>query len=435
MTIAVMYRLVIWVATAAALSVPAFAELPLDRPVSLDETIAYALQNHSSVRSAERELNASRSSVKSARAAYLPQVSVESSYSRRGYEGGQVGTGIRRTGDFTDRQTFVGLTQTILDDGRMRTSVRQAAAAEKSAAAELELARQERALAVTIAYYDALRAKRLADIASQAVKEADEQRNLVQARIEAGDAAAVDIYPADVQLANARLDELNAGNDVRVSANALRNAVGLGNGPELKLVEAEEPVTQLPQLEEAVSAALKERPELAQSSAQLDSQRAAVSFARSQVLPRPSASASYDLGLAGTGFDNQWFAGIDVTMNVFDGGASIQDLKGSRSRLDAIALRDEQLKKDIATEVEEARLNLASTLERLTASKTNVTLAQKNLEVAREKYKQGLAISLEVTTAQNQHSDAQAGYAEALYDSHIAKARLDKAIGTKGYKL
>lgn len=419
------------VGLAAGLSAQSAPDLPPDQPITLSQAIAYALANHASVTSAQRELAAAGADVRGVRSAYFPQITADSSYSRRGYEGGQTGSGLRRTGDFTDRQTVIGISQMVLDGGQTRTALRQASASEQMAAADLDLARQDRVLAVTVAYFEALRARRLASISTEAVTEAEQQRALIQARIDAGDAAPVDVYPAEVQLANARVEQVAAQNNARVAATALRNQMGLGPGPELTLVDVEGPAPEPPKMADAVSAALRSRPEIARSAAGIERQRAALSLSRYQTLPIPTASATYDRGLAGNGFDTQWFAGVTVTMNIFDGGAAIQGVKSNRARLEALTLDDAQLRKDIAAEVESARLDLASALERLTASQASLTLAGKNLEVAREEYAQGLAIPLEVTTALVEEVRARANYAQALYDSHISRAQLDRAMGRR----
>jgi outer membrane protein TolC len=345
-----------------------------------------------------------------------------------------VGTGFRRVGTFSSEQTVVGLSETVFDGGRTRTAIRQASASARVSDANLELARQERVLVVTQAYFNALLTKRLADIADQAVEESARQRELIQARIDAGDAARVDIYPVEVQLANARLNKLQADNDVRVAANALRNAVGLDRGPELRPADVEEPSFRIPSLEESLSAALNDRPEVARHAAELDSAGAALSLAKSQIVPVPTASLNYDRGLAGTGYDSQWSVGFGLSMNLFDAGAARAEVDGSRARVDSLTLREDQLRKDVSAEVEEAHLNLTNALERLAASKANVNLAQTNLEVARVKYEQGLAIPLEIVSAQVSYSDAQTSHAQTLYDCYIARARLDKVIGRRTYR-
>jgi len=411
------------------------ADLPTDRPVTLRECIEFALANHSSVRSAGRELDASRAEVRSARAGYLPRLEASSDY----FSSGRSGTSSSRFGvrdtSASGVQEVIRLTETVFDGFRTPTAIRQAWSSARASEADLELARQERMLAVTTAYLNLLRAGRLADIAARTVEQSEEQKRLIQGRIDAGDAAPIDIYPVDVQLANAKLEKIRADNDVRVAANALRNAIGLDRGPALCPVDVGAPSTELPQLQECVESALEDRPEIMRSISQIESQKATAALARLVRLPQPTASASYQRGFADAGFDKQWEIGIGLSLNVFDGGAAAADERSAKARLDALLLRDEQLRKDIATEVEEAYLNLINALERLEASKSNVMLAQKNLEVAKAKYQEGLGIPIEITTAEVAYADAQTQNAEALYDSYVARAQLEKAMGRRSYSL
>ena len=172
----------------------------------------------------------------------------------------------------------------------------------------------------------------------------------------------------------------------------------------------------------ALASALKDRPELVRAAAQTDSQRAGLSLAKLQRLPLPDATLSYQRGYGDSSFDSQWEIGVGLTLNVFDGGATAADERSARARLDSLLLATDQTKKDISTEIEQAYLNYGNALERLAASKPNVTLAQQNVEVAREKYAQGLGIPLEITTAEISYADAQANHAPGF--GPIASCRL-----------
>ena len=422
-------------ACGAAVAEDASPDLPTDRPLSLQECIEYALQWHSSVLSAERDLVGSTAEVTRAHAGYMPRISVGSQYTSSGITGGVTANGYtyaRDTG-YSGTESTIGVSETMFDGGRTLTAIRQASASRRAVSADLELARQQRVLEVTTAYFNALRTKRLADIAAQTVAESEEQRKLIQARIDEGDAAPIDIYPVDVQLANARLNKLQAENNARVAGSALRNTIGLDRGPELRLIDVQGPSDETQSLDECLTRALSDRPEIVRSVAQVDSSRAGVSLAKLQALPVLTANAGYDRGLGGIGYDSQWSVGVGLTMSIFDGGATAAGITSAKAKLDSLVLRDGQVRKDIATEIEEAYLNLTSAFERLAASKPNVDLARKNLEVAREKYRQGLGIPLEIVTAQVSYADAQASHAQALYDCYVARAQLDKATGKRGY--
>lgn len=403
------------------------ADAPADRPLSLQECIDYALKQHSSVLSAQKDVVASEADVRRANAAILPRITIGSNFTN----GGTTIAGIDT--NYNGNNSQLGVEETLWDGGRIQTSIRQAQASKRVADADYDLTKQGRVLTVTTAYFTALHAKRLADIAAQSVAESEGQRQLIQARIDEGDAAKVDIYPVAVQLANAKLNKLQADNDARVAMSALRNAIGFARGPELNLIDVEEPTNNIESLDTCLTGALAARPEMVRSNAQLDSSRASLSLARLQALPVLTAGAGFNRGLAGFDYDSQWSVGVGVSMNIFDGGAIAADIASARARTDSAVLGDDQIRKDIETEVEESYLNLTSAFERLAASKPNVELARQNLEVAREKYRQQLAIPLEIVTAQVSYADAQASHATALYDCYVARAQLDKAMGKRGY--
>ncbi|MFA6665479.1 MAG: TolC family protein [Armatimonadota bacterium] len=400
------------------------ANLPSDRTLSLSDCIGYALAHHGSVLSAKQDIKSGSANTTQARAGYMPKLSVGSYYNNNGQNTNSSYDGIQHS---------LQITETLYDGGRTQTAIRQAKSNEQVLATQLDLAQQDRALKVTEAYFGALKAKHLADIALQTVTQSEEQLKLIKARIDAGDAAQVDVFPVEVQLANARLTKIQRDNNARMAWNSLRNTMGLPNGPELKIEDVQEPSADTPSLESCIESALANRPEVAKTSAQIESAEAALAQARIETLPVPTVGASYGIGLGGASYSNQWSVGIGLSLNLFDGGAAKAAVDSNKAKVDSVKLLTEQMKKDITTDVEQSYLNLTSSLEQLTASKSNVTLAQKNLEVAKAKYQQGLAIPLEITTAQTSYSEALANNAQSLYNSYIARAQLDKAMGKKGY--
>jgi outer membrane protein TolC len=89
----------------------------------------------------------------------------------------------------------------------------------------------------------------------------------------------------------------------------------------------------------------------------------------------------------------------------------------------------DQLQKDIAAEVREAILNQENAAQRLEATQASLKAANKNAEVQEEKYKQGLAIPLDLLNAQVAAATAQTDAVQALYDYYTSVAQLQLAIG------
>lgn len=87
------------------------------------------------------------------------------------------------------------------------------------------------------------------------------------------------------------------------------------------------------------------------------------------------------------------------------------------------------LEKEINLEVEQSLINLYNSLQSFNIQRENLTLAQQNLEVLRAEYQAGLALNVEVTTAESDLINAQTNFYRAVYVALISKADYDRAVG------
>ena len=83
----------------------------------------------------------------------------------------------------------------------------------------------------------------------------------------------------------------------------------------------------------------------------------------------------------------------------------------------------------IAEEVKSATADLASAHSQMEVARSGLTLAQKALGQAREKFAAGLANNIEVVTAQDSLARANDNLIDALYLYNLAHAQLAHATG------
>ncbi len=399
---------------------------PPAKPLTLRNCIDIALKNQVDVQAARNSVTSARSRVTSAMSAYFPQLDIQMGSTVNG-------SNYRDYGTNTIGDNAATLTMNFLDGGAREAKVRQARASMDSAGSGLQRAIQSCTFTVTRNYFDLLRARHLLEVADQQVKFAEGQRDLVRGRIDTGDAAESDIYPVEAQLANAKVSQLSARNQVRIAETELQRSMGISPAPGFAIQDiTDKPTGDLPTEEACLKEALAKRPDLAQAEAQVRASRASVSLARTEVYPRLIANGrvGQDLSLSNLGSANRdWSLYGGLALNLFDAGAARAGVRDAQASLDTSEARREQMKKDIAAEVKEAILNLASARERLAASEVSLTAAQKNAEVQNEKYTHELAIPLDLINAQVALATAQSNAVEALYDYYISQAQLDLAIG------
>jgi outer membrane protein TolC len=120
------------------------------------------------------------------------------------------------------------------------------------------------------------------------------------------------------------------------------------------------------------------------------------------------------------------FLGLSLKVPIFDGLE--KKAKVNRARLDLanVINRQIELERAITMEVQNARTNYLSAIERWKNQKKNVELAERIYETTQIKYREGVGSSIEITQAEYSLFDSQSNYIRSRYDLLVAKMALDK---------
>lgn len=132
-------------------------------------------------------------------------------------------------------------------------------------------------------------------------------------------------------------------------------------------------------------------------------------------------------------FNKGWYpnlvAGLNISLNVFDGHLRKNQLRQKRLEMEKIQLARESLQQNINIAVQSAQTQFANYRSELLTQQENVKLAEKIYNVTKIKYKAGVGSSIEMNQAEQSLFQAQQNYITALYNLLIAKVDLDKSLG------
>jgi outer membrane protein TolC len=279
-------------------------------------------------------------------------------------------------------------------------------------------------------YLSAQAAAARAEAAQSRVVTAEELLRLARERRSAGVATGVDVLRAEVQLANESQRLLEARNDTQQSLLQLARNIGLRPGTPIELAEALrfQPV-DAPAVEAALAASLTVRPDYRS----LIAQREALSFQQksSQARYLPKVSLSGDYGGIGRSFGEIRGSGTlrgGISFTLFD-----RDRKGEQmeieSRLRRLDYQLADLRLGIEQEVRAVMLDLNSTAEQVAVADRGRELAQKELELSRERFASGVANNVEIVSAQDALARAMENYILAVSRHTDAKIALARALG------
>lgn len=131
--------------------------------------------------------------------------------------------------------------------------------------------------------------------------------------------------------------------------------------------------------------------------------------------------------------DGKWFpssiVGASLTIPIFDGRDRAMKINRAEVRLQQHMLDIENSERVFQVEVENARKDFLTNLNKVEDSEDNLDLAESIYEVAQIKFREGVGSSVEMYQAESTFYQAQSRYINALYDFMISKSNLEKALG------
>jgi outer membrane protein TolC len=186
---------------------------------------------------------------------------------------------------------------------------------------------------------------------------------------------------------------------------------------------------------ESFAVALAQRPEIRQADLKIVVQRETIKSTVASLYPTVSVVGTWEGGNAsrfsfgGTGWDEGWYAGVMVSVPIFEGRRTKGKLAQEKAKLRQYELEKRDLLLSIELEVKQSVLSLEDATEFVESQGENVKQAQEGLRLATVRYEEEMATQLDVLDARHALTVARKNYAQAVYSHRVAKLALRKAQG------
>ncbi len=403
-------------------ALPLFAASPL----TLDDALATALNNHPQVIEAKQNLLGAEARTGQALANYYPQISFAADWSK-GRSFLSALENIRQTEVNTDA---LYLKQTIYDFGRTSGVVDAARGYREATDKALTVTRQDLTLRVRSAYYLLLATEKQVVAVRETVKARENVFKQAEEFFSQGIRARVDVARAEATLFAAKTSLIRAENNREIARIELANAMGVESLGDQPLDEPSSLSLPLPERTSSQQDALRNRPELQQFAALKSAASGNLRSAKSSYLPILSAVAS--VGYADRDFPptgNVWGLGLNLTVPLFSGFSSVEQVREATAAANSIEARQNSLKLQIIKEVDSAWLGANEAVARMVSTEKEVAASNESKSLAEGRYQEGVGSIIEVSDAQSQALDAQTSNIQATYDYYTAVARFDRAVG------
>ncbi len=413
--------------------------LAADKKVyTLDQCVKEALANNWRLKAKKETIDQAEYVKNQARADFLPKLSTSYGYTRYGWKN-MLTTEAFNTeiGSLNNYQWKGTVTQPVFTGFALISSYRLAELGIDQSELEVQLETLDLALNAKTAYIDILTADNAVETAQMAAQALESHAEVARNFYKVGMIPINDLLQSEVEASNAKHNLIRAQNAARLARSKLNTILSRPVNAEIDVVDIKVHETQKGDFQEYLEVALRNRPEMKLIENNLLQTDQAIRLVESKNYPevvfvweytKEGDTASVN---GGSGHEpSNWAAQAALKWTFWEWGKTYYGVKEQESVKNELLKTKMQLEEDIQLQIKDAVLNIETAETNIPITRKAVEQGEENLRVSQERYKAQVSTSTEVLDAQRYLTDARVFYFNALFQYHVARARLQRAMGT-----
>ena len=418
-----------------------------DMVLTLDKAISIALKENYDIQLAGLNLSRAQAQIKEAYAGAFPKLTFSGQYSRNikspvlfippntPFNPSPTTLAFSIAAD-NSYNAGINLSQTIFDP-RLGTAISIAKTYSKYSDVGNQATKDSVIATVKESFYNVLLTKKLVDVNQKSYEVAKANYENTGALYKQGVASEYDYLRSEVQLANVKPSLIQAQNNFELSKNALKNVLGLQINTSID-VEGEFKVEKVDSslMARSDSILVKQNTLLQKLSLQKSILKENVSIEKAAYLPSLSAFGSYNWQTQDNTFDfnnynwvNTITVGLQLSYTLFDGFSRSAKIQQAEIGLKSLQVVENKAKEGLKISLLQSKLKMDEALDRINAQEKSVGQAERALQIAQTRYKEGVGTQLEILDTQNSLTATQTNYQKAIYDFLIAKTEWERILG------
>ncbi|NOY67984.1 MAG: TolC family protein [Deltaproteobacteria bacterium] len=411
--------------------------------LSLDAAVSEAIHNNTLIRQAIEKQRAAMENEKSAAADLLPKLSVEYTYAHfkdKPYLLFDIPPLGSTKFDTWKQDRFawdVSVTQPLFTGFALMTRRRIAELGIRMADIKKEQAVQDVILHASVGYFNILLAEHYLETADESVNQLEGHAKDATLFYDQEIIPENDLLKSRVALAHARQNRVTAASRLNVAVAALNIILNrdITIKTRIKDVPWHAPAgLELPVL---FKRAMAQRPELKALETAVCQAAQAVRMEKSNYYPKVYLTGRYEqvgdnIRATNNEFGNSHntIIGAQARWPFFEWGKTRADVNKAFHDMKALEAKIDGIRDSIRLEVKDAYEKLMVANENIKTAETALAQAKENFRITNLQYRQQVTTSTEVLDARSFLTRAEMNYYNARYGYMIAKAALDRAVGS-----
>jgi len=414
--------------------------LPLLQDATLQNCIEYAIQHNPDVQNAQINEAVTETQIQSKLADWYPQINFTYNLQHNfqlptfNFNGN-----LSHSGTYNTSGANIALTQNIFNRDVLLAS-RTSKDVRLSASENTETQKINLASSVSKAFYDLILTKQQLKVTEEDIVRTQQSLKDAYYQYQAGIVDKTDYKRATISLNNAKAQK-NFGDESLKSKYAyLKQLMGYPSSKSFDLVYDTTQMENEVLIDTTQTINYNNRIEIQQLETRQKLQQYNLQYYKWSFLPNIYAFGNYNLNYLNNKFSKLYsnsypnsFAGITLSLPIFQGGKRLQEIKQAQLQLTQAANDIRSYEHQINTQYQDALASYKSNLYNYYSLKDNLSLANEVYEVIRLQYRSGVKAYLDVITAESDLRTAQINYYNALYQVLSSKIDVMKSLGTINY--
>jgi outer membrane protein len=415
-----------------------------DLKLSLKEAQDYAIQNNKMMITSRMEVEASKVAIWETISNALPQVTASGSFTDNlklmttllpGDFFGKPGEKVPVTFGSQYNSGASVSASLLLFNAPLYIGIETTKLANKLSEKNLAKTELDTRESVSTAYYLILVSERSLEILNGNIANLNETLKSTRSMFSAGMAESTDV---DQMISNVTMVENTISSmqrSIELNYNILRFQLGVSADTKISLTQTLENFTSEINIEALLSQQFDHKQNLnyiliegqeKMSSLALKSQKASV---------LPTLAGFYSYGVNGMGdkiSTQQWFqnsmTGLQLSVPIFGSGQKYSQIKKAQINYEKARTTKDMVTEQLLLQEKQLRYNLVNANLQYKSQKDNVEVSKRVYTSTENKYKQGMASSLELTQANSLYLQSENNYVSALMNLLQTKLALDKLL-------
>lgn len=392
----------------------AFAE-----PLSMDQAIDMALQNNLDIKISDNSKQQAKYTLQSTEGSR--KISIDAANTLY----------LKQLHQNTANATNISLSYPLYNAGKIAGNIENAKTDVTIADLSLQKTIQDTKLKVLTAYYDVIKTHKVQAVDQETVDNYVLHLDSVQAQYSAGNVAKADVLRSEVELTDAQQTLLQANVSYQVAINNLKNVIVWRDEESPEFVDEFNYIPESRTIEECLTLAGTNRPDLKEYCLAIEKAQKSVDIAKADEKPSVSLAAvtGWNSSVLPTEDNSIMYVGVTTSWNLFDSHITEANIKKAQSAVEAAQLKLTSQEDTVTLNVREYYMEMKEAEKRMGATQVAIHKAEEDYFIAKEKYRVGEGILLDVIDAQLALTTAKNNYIEAQYDYAVYKAQLENSMG------